>query len=58
MPMQLGATAQAVFDEELESMRRRERDHKARSQMWHAHHWPDDTTVAPPSPVDRCAGAV
>lgn len=56
--MQLDATAQAVFDEKLESMRRRERDHKARSQMWHAHHWPDEyhrcTAIAGRPVCRRC----
>jgi hypothetical protein len=45
-PSDLDPAAQAAFDDKLESMQRRERDHRASSHMWHAHHWPDE--------YDRC----
>jgi len=37
----LDPNAQARFDAAVDAIADRERDHQARRQMWHAHHWPD-----------------
>lgn len=38
----LDPNAQARFDAAVDAIADRERDHQARRQMWHAHHWPDE----------------